>query len=209
MTTLFLLHFSQLTQSDMMKSVKEFMQKTGMKDPSQLINVVRQEGGLTLTQYTPEELDQIKQVGIIYLFKIGQITEEAFVRNMNQKIAINLDFNTFKECWNAMCKIQEETIVFLRAIEQLQIHKDFNIHVIGNTNSMHAKYIEEQFQQAGINIQMSRTFSFETGCLDPEPSAEQTNGLQVIDLRNKTDILSEIRETLEVKVNTTLKCKPE
>lgn len=209
MRTLFLLRYSQLTQSNMMKSVAKFMEKTGMSDPSQLIKVVSQEGGLPLNQYKPEELDLIKQTGIIYLFKIGRITEKEFVDNMNQKVGINLDFDTFKECWNSMCTIQPETIVFLREIEQLQKQKedDFGIHIIGNTNSMHAKYIEEQLKQAGIDIKMSRTVSFEVGCFDPEPSEEQTNGLQIVDLRNKTDVLEEIY-CFYPKTNTSLRPRP-
>lgn len=206
MQKLFLLRSSQLTKSNMIKSIEKFKQTIQTTNPDQLINqlmnVVRTQGGLSLDQYTPTELEKIKQTGIIYLFKIGQINKEYFIEKMNEAINVSLDSDSFTACWNAMCIIDQDTIKFLQQIEQLQKQYNFSIHVVGNTNSMHAECVAEQLQNSNINIHMSQTLSFNFGCFDPKPLPEQTNGFDVIDLRDEKDILTKMLENCRVNTSS-------
>ncbi len=208
MKKLYILRYSQLTQSDMSKSIIAFVQQTKLK-PDLIVAAARQQGGLPLNEYKPEELEEVLQ-GAIYLFKIGKIDEETFIARMNQAIGSNLDPDTFKQCWNAMCTIQPQTLASLRQIESLQQQYDFDIHVIGNTNSIHADYIKEQFEAASLNIRMSHTYSFESGMFDPKPQLPTTY-TSVIDLRKLSieEILEEFSKlSIEETPKTTApKCK--
>ena len=209
MKTLYLLRYSQLTQSNMQASIEAFVKKTDL-NPNLIYQAARQEGGLPLNSYTPEEINQISH-GAIYLFKTGKITETEFVTRMNQTIGTNLNFDTFKECWNAMFTIQPKTVEFLRKIENLQKENSFSIHVVGNTNSMHDNYINEQFRQENINLEMTHTYSFEEGKFDPEPLKKLidmlSEGFNIIDLRNTADLLEEFSKAKQQQAATKLGCR--
>lgn len=195
MKTVYLLRYSQLTQSNMMESVKAFIKHTGI-DPKTIQIAAHKQGGSPLSAYKQEEMEQVSQ-GAIYLYKTGKVSDEEFVARMNHAMGIDLSMDTFKECWNAMCTVQPETLELLHHIESLQKEHAFGIHVMGNTNSMQANYISEQFAAAGLKLGMSHTFSFEAGMLDPAPPKTTDAGwadVNIIDLRDTADILAEFNK---------------
>jgi hypothetical protein len=181
---LFILRYSQIVHSNMVASVTKFMQLTNIKDPDVLQKLVYAEGGLSLDKYSTEDLNNIKTNGIIYLYKIGQLTDEEFLRKMNEKLNSTLDMDTFKACWNAMCEIKEENLLFINRLQTLQDKYSFDIHVISNTNKMHVDYIASQLNRHNIKLNMSHSYSFEANQFDPEPSEEMINKRVVMDIRN-------------------------
>lgn len=205
MKTVFLLRYSQLTQSNMMESVKAFVNRTGI-DSKALQAAVHKEGGLELSLYKAEEIEQISQ-GAIYLYKTGKISDVEFVERMNRTMAIDLSMETFKECWNAMCTVQPETLAFLRQVESLQKKHGFGIHVMGNTNSMQVNYVNEQFTALGLELGITYTLSFVAGVLEPAPPKTTDDGwtdVNIIDLRDtksEADILTEFN-----KLSTVASC---
>lgn len=197
MKTVYILRYSQLTQPNISESIKAFAEYSGIA-PNSISTVAHKQGGSPLHVYRKEEMEQVSQ-GAIYLFKIGKIDEIEFVSRMNQAIGTDLSFEAFKECWNKMCCIQPDALDVLRKLAQLQQEYGFGIHVMGNSNKIHVNYIDEQLAAAVIKLEMSQTFSFETGILDPElpkttdPKWSDSN---LVDLRNVADILAEINITM-------------
>lgn len=201
MKTVYLLRYSQLTQSNMMEAVKAFIKHTGI-DPKTIQIAAHKQGGSPLSAYKPEEMAQVYQ-GAIYLYKTGKVSDEEFVARMNHAMGVDLSMDTFKDCWNAMCTVQAETLEFLSQIESLQKEHGFGIHVMANTNSMHAKYVSEQFAAAGLELDLSYTFSFMAGVLDPAPPKITDAGwtdVNIIDLRDTADILTEFNK-LSIKAS--------
>ena len=205
MNLLFILRFSQIVHSNMQASIIKFMELT-KKDLATLKGLVYTEGGLPLDQYSKDP-NGINKNGIIYLYKIGQLTDEEFLSKMNEKLNSTLDIDIFKECWNAMCEIKEENLPFIRRLQELQNEHGFGLHTIANTNKMHVDYIASQLNRKNINLNMSHSYSFEANQFDPEPSQEITNGRVVIDIRNieVSNIEEKILEILNTQEDLTSK----
>jgi hypothetical protein len=190
MKTVYILRLSQLTQSDIKRSVMDFA-VTAKIDPIVIQMAAHAQGGSPLNQYPATKLDEVRQ-GAIYLFKTGQIDEEAFIARMNQAMGINLSRTDFVRCWNAMCTLQPATVALLREIEMLQKRHGFDLHVIGSTNSTHTNYIAEQFTTHGLQLNFSHTYSFEVNQLEPElPSTADPkwSDFDIVDLRDTAEIL--------------------
>jgi hypothetical protein len=190
MTTIYVIRASQVSDPKFMNSVTAFANCTGIPT-ARIRQVAHYQGGSPLHIYG-EELTNIK-TGAIYLYKTGKINDHEFVAGMNKALDANLNFDTFKQCWNAMCHIEPATIDFLRKLEKAQQDLGFGLHVMGNTNPMHTQYISEQLAAAGINLHFSQTLSYKVGVLDAEPPKNYAT-TQYIDLRDTADIFTEINK---------------
>ena len=205
MKTVYILRLSQLTQSEIKKSVTDFAVAAKI-DPIIIQLAAHAEGGSPLNHYPPQELKTVRQ-GAIYLFKTGLISEEEFIEKMNQAMEIALSKEVFTKCWNAMCIQTPDSLAFLRSVEELQRTRGFHLHIMSNTNSLHTNCIDQQLAANGIHLEMSHTYSFETHQLESEPPTAadpQWADFDIVDLRDtKTSLIS----ILDTDISPTLRPK--
>lgn len=111
----------------------------------------------------------LKETGVIYQYKTGAITTDEFRTKLNNIIVTEggnkLEDSEFDSCWNAMCQIDKFSL------PDNFMQKDIYLHVIGDTNELQHKFIQEGLRQhlEGANLKISYTLSFE------EKSSDQTS----------------------------------
>lgn len=192
MKHLYIVRSSQLTQPDMDLSVQEFVKATG-KTADEIREAVHSMGGLPLSAYKKEQMEQI-QKGAIYLYKIGKLTNEEFLSQINQTLNCNLDMPTFEKCWNAMCTMTRSTFSTLQQIENLQKKYGFDISVVANTNPMHDSYIRQQFAAKVPSLKLTHSLSYVNGVFDKlEEPVSSTSSIQSIDLRDEKVVILQIK----------------
>lgn len=156
-----------------------------------------EQGGLNINLYPEELLSKIKE-GIIYKYKIGQMEDDRFIVEMKGMLKTDISDDEIVYCWNKQCELESKDICFLREIAELQTANRFKIHIIGNTNRMNHNYIQKQFNEQGINLDVQYYLSFDYEKFDPK--LENLQGENIIDLRDKENVLQEIKEYLSKKV---------
>lgn len=181
MMPVYLIHYGQLVQSDITKSINLFSEKTGLS---------RFWVGAIAFWHSLNR-------GAIDLYKEGEISEELFIEEINEAIGIEppLTMDEFKECWNAMSSISTDTLELLKKIQSLQGSRDFYIHVVAISNKMHDEHIQEQLRENNIDLQISYTYSFVEGTVDRDvllKKAQDIYGVGIVDLTQSEKALINI-----------------
>lgn len=114
--TIHVFRYSQLVDTNRMGAVEEFVKYSGLSLPDI--------GGIASATEKGE--------GIISLYKLGKIDNQAFRKELNDAIVRKggkpLEDSVFDNCWNAMCTVNSENLSKLYQFQSE--HKDCQIHII-------------------------------------------------------------------------------
>lgn len=156
--TIHIFRYSQLIDTDRMRTIKAFAEKSGL--PEEVI------GKIAITEE--------KKGGLILQYKSGDISTIEFRTKLQEVIknngGIQLADNVFDDCWNAMCIVNP---IKFKELHQFQLeHKNCKIHIIGDTNELQHKYIGEQIALLPEKPKIAYTLSFEEHTSDRNDLAE-------------------------------------
>lgn len=156
--TIHIFRYSQLIDTDRMRTIKAFATATGLSegDIAGIASKEEEKGGL-ISQYKSGGIDTIE-----FRTKLNEL--------IKNKGGIQLADNAFDDCWNAMCTVNSEK---LSKLYQFQLeHEGYKIHIIGDTNELQYKYISERIALLEKTPKITYTLSFEEHTLDREELRE-------------------------------------
>ena len=198
---LIVLHYSQLSGSDVSLSIKAFADKT-QKSTKEIGDLVAQ---------------QMRADGAIHDFILGKINESQFVQRMNNVLNDTLGVETplthteFINCWNAMCVIKNETLEFLKDLEHLQKKFGFKLLVICNSNETQHQFISDKLAKAGVKLDLEYKLSFKEGSLLNKQALAAYEGefevQNLMDVKAQDDILIGIRRLNPGRAPLRLVCR--
>ena len=127
-------------------------------------NIIFDLGGVIMNLDVPRTIKAFKEIGIdnivndtghhyqhsfFYDFEIGQISEDIFLKTLSSLSNKSPNQKEIKKAWNSMIlDIPEERINFLK-----NLHQDYNLFLLSNTNSIHQYKFLTEFKE-------KRNFSF-------------------------------------------------
>ena len=95
-----------------------------------------------LTGHSVEEIPElIGQTGLQSVYEHGRITSREFHEQFSEAIGLNVSFDEFRVLWGDMF----ETVPHLHESFFEQLHRNYRMLLVSNTNELHFDWIVEQY----------------------------------------------------------------
>ncbi len=103
-----------------------------------------------LPNFHPEKLQQLQEKGLFKEIETGKISNDMFIQSLRDiALDTNISDEAICQLWNGiLLKIHPQRIEILQ-----QLHKNYNLILLSNTNAIHAqKFITDMLHDFGENI---------------------------------------------------------